>query len=187
MKISKKQIGDLIWVAALVILFTTPLGTTVKIYLNRLISMSPSVEEKQETILVKNLWWNLQNLEDGKRVNLKDFKGKVVFINQWATWCPPCLAEMPDIEDLYKDYKDKVVFLMVCTDDKNKVESLMSKEGYTFKNYRPLSDTPSELVESSIPHTVVLDKEGYIRVDKVGAANWNSDSFRRALDDMLME
>lgn len=56
--------------------------------------------------------WQLETI-DGQKVNLNDFRGKTIFLNLWATWCPPCLAEMPSIQKLYDQYKDNVAFVMV--------------------------------------------------------------------------
>lgn len=187
MKISKKRWSDLLWVLALVILLFTPLGKTLKVYINRLIAFSPSVLEQKESVLVKNVSWQLQSLESGKFINLNTLKGKVIFINQWATWCPPCLAEMPEINDLYRDYKDKVTFLMISSDDKESIKDLMIKENYHFINYKSQSHTPKALQSNALPQTFVIDKSGYIRVDKIGAAKWNSDDFRAELDQMINE
>src|SRR5690625_2274692 len=55
--------------------------------------------------------------ENGKIVNLSEFEGKHIFMNFWATWCPPCIAEMPSINELYNEMNDEVVFVMISTDD----------------------------------------------------------------------
>ena len=187
MKISKKRWGDIAWIVAFLIILFTPLGKEIKIQINRLMAFSPSVTEQDESVHLTTFQWTLQSLETREVVNLNDFKGQVIFMNTWATWCPPCIAEMPEIEQLYADYKDKVKFLMLTTDKQKGIDSFMNKQGYTFKNYRPVSETPKAIESSSIPYTVVIDKQGYIRVDKVGAAKWNHTDFREALDRMLEE
>ena len=187
MKISKKRWADLIWIAALIILLFTPLGKTIKIHINRLIAFSPDVVKQSEAVRLTNYNWDLKEIKTGKRMNLNSFKNQVVFINTWATWCPPCIAEMPEIQELYTDYKDKVTFLMVSGDAKEDIEAFMNTERYTFKNYTSISATPKNLNSTSIPYTIVLDKEGYIRVDKVGSAQWNHNDFRAALDKMIEE
>lgn len=187
MKITKKRWIDLLWIIALIILFFTPLGKTIKVQINRLIAFSPSVIQKEDAMQVNNDYWIVKSLETGEKINFSDLKGQVIFINHWATWCPPCLAEMPDIDALYKTYKDKVVFLITTSDHKTKVNTFMETEGYTFKNYTSLTSVPANLGSNALPHTLVIDKQGYIRVDKIGAAKWNAEGFRETLDKMLNE
>lgn len=187
MKISKKRWGDIIWIVLLLVIMFTPLGKTIKVYINALIARSPSVIELKEAKALNAMNWTLESLDSGELVNLKSYKGQVIFINTWATWCPPCIAEMPDINNLYADYKDKVVFLMVTSDKKSVVDQFMQKENYDFINYTERSSVPKALHSKSIPYTAVIDKKGYIRVEKTGAAKWNSDSFRKALDSMLQD
>ena len=72
---------------------------------------------------------------DGQKINLSELKGKVVLLNYWATWCPPCIAEMPDLEELYQAYKTQVDFYFVTNDDPEKVSIFMKKHEYTFPIY----------------------------------------------------
>lgn len=187
MKIPKKRWGDIAWIVLLIIILFTPLGKAIKIEVNKLIAFSPSVIEQKDAIQLEVFNWQLQELKTGELINLNDLKNQVVFINTWATWCPPCLAEMPEINDLYTDYKDKITFLIVSTDEEKALREYMNQNGYVFKNYHPLSNVPQDLNSTSIPHTIVIDKSGYIRVDKVGSAKWNHKDFRKALDKMILE
>ncbi len=187
MKISKKRWGDLTWVTVFAIILFTPLGMTVKIEINKLIAFCPDVSDQNDAIRLDTFNWQLQDLKSGKVMNLIDLKGEVIFINTWATWCPPCLAEMSDINALYKDYKDKINFVMVSNDREALITNYMTERTYTFKNYMPISNAPEALSSKSIPHTVIIDKSGYIRVDKVGSAKWNHEDLRAELDKMIME
>ncbi|CEQ20641.1 cytochrome C-type biogenesis protein [[Clostridium] sordellii] len=108
----------------------------------------------------------------GKEHKLSDYKGKTIFLNLWATWCPPCRDEMPYIEELYKEYKkntDEVVILGVASPnlgqegDAKHVKDFLKQEGYTFP---VLLDEGGSLVYqygiSSFPSTFIIDKDGYI-------------------------
>jgi len=113
----------------------------------------------------------------GNEHTLSDYKGKVVFLNFWATWCPPCRKEMPDIEKLYREYnfnKDEVVFLGVVNPSsdeypnnqdvkKEEIISFIEKNGYTFPT---VFDETGEVLQnyfiSAFPTTFMVDKEGYI-------------------------
>ena len=107
----------------------------------------------------------------GKQHSLADYKGKTIFLNFWATWCPPCKAEMPDIQKLYEEYGDngEVVILGVAAPnfsnetDEDGIKTFLKQNGYT---YPVLMDTTGELFMqygiSSYPTTFMIDKEGNV-------------------------
>ncbi|GIM27649.1 hypothetical protein CPJCM30710_03150 [Clostridium polyendosporum] len=129
-------------------------------------SQSSTTSEK-----VSALDFRLKDL-NGKEVSLNDFKGKKVFLNFWATWCPPCRAEMPDIEKLYQETKDSdlVILAVNIGEDNNTVKSFIDKNTY---NFRVLLDTDQSVASKydivSIPTSFFIDKEGYIIAKKIGA------------------
>ena len=126
--------------------------------------------------------FNLVTL-DGKNVNFEMFKGKTVFLNIWATWCPPCIAEMPDIHTLYKDIANEdIVFVMLSTDeDANKVRRFIDRKGFTFPVYRMTEQLPAVFWTQSIPATFVISPEGKIIFKKLGIANYNTNEFKELL------
>src|ERR1700744_3525044 len=103
---------------------------------------------------------------DGKVLDLQQQKGKVVFINFWATWCPPCLAELPSVNDLYLKVKDNpnIVFLSIDADNNLPKSSLFLKnKGYVFPVYGgEMKGLPHTFYPEIIPTTVVIDKKGFI-------------------------
>ncbi|GLU53360.1 TlpA family protein disulfide reductase [Dyadobacter frigoris] len=114
---------------------------------------------------------------DGKTVDLASLKGKVIFINFWATWCPPCIAEMPSINALYGKFKDNenVVFLMVDVDGNyQKSDSFMKKHHYGLEVVSPAVEIPPVFMQGAVPTTVILDKEGKMVYRQEGAADYNS-------------
>jgi thiol-disulfide isomerase/thioredoxin len=108
-----------------------------------------------------------------------------VFINLWATWCPSCIAEFQNIQELYNDYRDKAVFLLVSDESPKNIKKFLDRKGYDIQIFNPLTNYPDDFNPRSIPRTYIIDKEGYIVVDKKGAANWNSDKVRNQLDKLL--
>lgn len=130
--------------------------------------------------------WYLKS-DDDVLLNFKDTKGKVVFVNFWATWCPPCIAEMPSLQALYNDYKDKVVFVFSTKDDFVTIKGFKERRDFNFQVYRPSENVPSELETSSIPRTFIINKQGEIVVDESGAVDWNSAKVRGQLDQLLKE
>ena len=108
-------------------------------------------------------------------------------INFWATWCPPCIAEMPSLQALYDDYSDKVEFLFVTNEDFKTVDTFKKKKDFNFEVYNPVGTIPQSLQTSSIPRTFIINKKGEIVVDESGAVDWNSTTVRGQLDQLLSE
>lgn len=129
----------------------------------------------------------------GNVVDFNSFKGKVVFLNLWATWCGPCRSEMPSIEALYSSIpdKDKVVFVMLSMDKpehQGKVVKYIQSNEYTFPAYTLNDNLSPQLREVlSIPTTFVISKDGTIVSKKVGAANYDNNRFRKFLHELVVE
>lgn len=114
--------------------------------------------------------------------------GQVRFINFWATWCAPCLAEMPAIARLHRDYGDQVEFIMVSMDeDLDLAERFLESKDYRLKAVQPASSIPRSLTTGLIPTTVVVDRKGRIAVHEAGMADYDSREFRNVLDRLLQE
>lgn len=117
---------------------------------------------------------------DGQIVNLKDQKGKVVFINFWATWCPPCVAEMPSIQKLYSTLKEdeRILFLLVDMDNKpEKSQKFMDKRRFNLPVYTPASSIPDILFTRALPTTIVLNKNRKIVFKHEGTADYSNAEF----------
>jgi len=185
MKVSKSQRNNVLFLLVIAILVIPQTRQPIQVFLNKgLALISPSIESKEDQTTLKSYNWKLKDEAE----NVFDFestKGKVVFINFWATWCPPCIAEMPSIQALYNDYKDKVVFLFVTNDRYNDINKFLDKHDYTFKVYNPVTSNSSLFEVKSIPRTFLIDKNGKIIIDESGAANWDSDKVRATIDGLL--
>ncbi|HZY81048.1 MAG TPA: TlpA disulfide reductase family protein [Cyclobacteriaceae bacterium] len=120
---------------------------------------------------------------NGQRIKFEDFKGKVVFLNLWATWCGPCRSEMPTIQSLYEKVgSDDVVFVILSVDydkDEPKITPYITRNKYTFPVYRPSGSLTSQLDVPGIPTTLIIDKEGKIVRKEVGATNFDTEKFRK--------
>lgn len=182
MKITKGQISNFFFLVLIGLLLYPP----TKVYLIRLISFSPTAIEKNEQERITNYNWSLRGLNTAS-VNFNDYKDKVVLVNFWATWCPPCVAEMPSLKDLHKDYKDKIDFLLISNEKWKVIDEFYKENNYNFLTYSNASNPPKELQVSSIPATFIIDKKGNIVMNKNGAANWNSSDVRNLLDKLLKE
>lgn len=128
--------------------------------------------------------------QNGSILSLDDLKGKVVFINFWATWCPPCVAEMPSIQKLFTQNKgnNQLVFLMVDVDNNLvKSQKFIAKNNYDFPLYTPASDIPSSYLGESIPTTLVLNKKGEIVFRHEGGADYSNSDFQKFISKLAQE
>ncbi len=131
----------------------------------------------------------------GESIPMEQLKGKVIFLNLWATWCGPCRAEMPAIESLYKGVAHKdLAFVMLSIDRKNdetKVKNYIATKGFTFPVYLVEHPFPNNLPEilqvPSIPTTFVINKQGEVVYKNVGTANYDTKKFRNFLQALLNE
>lgn len=185
MKISKKTVGNIIFLAAIALLVIPQTRQPIQVLLQKGIALVKPISINDEKLTkISDYKWKL--IDENKNVlNFEDTKGKVVLINFWATWCPPCIAEMPSLQSLYNDYNDKVVFLFVTSDYYSEINPFLEKNNYTFKVYRAASKYPKDFDISTIPRTFLIDKNGNIIIDENGVANWNSKSVRRTIDKLL--
>jgi cytochrome c-type biogenesis protein len=108
-------------------------------------------------------------LLSGETVNLSDFRGKVVIINFWATWCGPCVRKLPGIQQISEVYADDAVVLAInCSEDKSKVEDFISENGYTFHvgpDYGPIQ---SLYPTQGIPYSIIVNADGVITQMNLG-------------------
>ena len=191
-KKTKKEIRDwVIFVGVLLTLYFTGLHTDVAAFAQRMVLATgianPNTEINQKEKEVAAYDFTLKSLE-GKELNFEEQRGKVVFINFWATWCAPCIAEMPSIQNLYEVYKDdaNVSFVMINIDDKkSKAKQFIDKKNYTFPVYFAASTLiPKVYSTKGIPATFVIDKEGYIVYKKTGMASYDAKKFIGFISDL---
>lgn len=118
--------------------------------------------------------------EKNETIALSDLAGKVVFINFWASWCPPCRAEMPSINKLYGKLSSNadIVFITVDADDNFiKTRKFLNRKGYKLPLYAVSGSVPGELFSGSLPTTVVLDKKRQLVFRHEGALDYADSRF----------
>ncbi len=175
--------SNLLFVVALFIMIYSP----TREWVLRQIAFSPSVIESKEAEKIETYQWLLKGVTT-EDLNFENTKNKVVLVNFWATWCPPCRAEMPMLQKLYQEYKDKVVFILVTNENQQKVTAFFTEKGYDFPVYNSITSPPQVFTKTnSIPATYLIDKNGKVRISKTGAADWNSDKVKKLIDNLLNE
>lgn len=186
MKIFKNQWSNIILIVIILAMVIPQTRKPIQIFVNKLISFAPSVNDEEDRVKIADYNWVLES-NRGKRTEFSEFENKVVIVNFWATWCPPCLAEMPSFQELYEDYSDKVTFLFVSGEQHETVDNFMKRKRFTLPGYKMLTKAPEPMDGRTLPTTYVIAKDGSIVVDKVGAADWNNEKFRKTLDKLISE
>ncbi len=123
---------------------------------------------------------------DGNAVKLSDFKGTPVVLNFWASWCPPCKAELPDFENVYAELDGKVAFFMINATDgvretKETAADYIAEQGYQFPVFYDLGLQATSLYGiSSFPTTVLIDSDGYTAGGYIGMID--EETLRNGID-----
>ena len=123
---------------------------------------------------------------DGRPANLRQFRGKAVLVNLWASWCPPCLAEMPGLQALYQKIDtSKVAFVLISLDaNPNKARALLKRKNYTLPVFFPAAALPAPFDSPSIPSTVILTPSGRLADRHDGMADYDTPEFKAALEKL---
>ncbi|MBX2952636.1 MAG: TlpA family protein disulfide reductase [Leadbetterella sp.] len=125
---------------------------------------------------------------DGQNTDLSTLGGKVVVLNFWATWCPPCIREMPSLQALYNKYQGNpnVEFLVVEVDNKpDLAKAFVEKHNFTFPVYSPAGMIPEAFLGQAIPTTVILNKKGEISYRHEGMSDFMADDFLGEFEGIL--
>jgi thiol-disulfide isomerase/thioredoxin len=128
--------------------------------------------------------------EKGNIQNTSSLRGKVVFINFWASWCPPCRAEFPSIETLYSTFKNNsnIFFVMINEDDDWAAgRNFLEKKHYITPMFKIRSTVPPALYNGTLPTTLVLDKSGKVVFRHEGFANYASEDFISQINTLIKE
>ncbi len=154
--------------------------------MNKLTMHRPAIirEASQVSLLDADYDWTLLDIT-GNAISFSKFKDEVVFLSIWATWCPPCRAEMPNIQHLFEQYGDRVSFVLASQEEPETILRFMEDQGYTMPMYRLVQNPPAKLSTSSIPTSFLISPEGKIQVRKTGAARWDGKFFTAYLDELL--
>lgn len=182
----KKNGSTLVLLVLVALLFIPQTGTPIKVFFNRLLAFSPSKISSEDQVSITDYSWRLVDLK-GNATQFHSAEGKVALVNVWATWCPPCLAEMPSMQALYDKYDTKVAFYFVSLEAPETLLRFMKKKGYSFPVYTTQAAFPQALETSSLPTTYLISKSGKIIMKKKGAADWDSESVHKTIDALLEE
>tara|TARA_R110000850_G_scaffold150497_1_gene273218 strand:- start:127766 stop:128326 length:561 start_codon:yes stop_codon:yes gene_type:complete len=186
MKFLKKNLSNILFAVFILLLLIPQTRMPIQVFLQRLIAFSPSTisEDKREAVATYD--WQLNSIDDGQ-INFSTSEGEVILVNLWATWCAPCVAEMPSLQKLYNDYGDKMAFYFISNEIENKLNAFLKDNQYNLPVFQPLEPAPEALNSNALPTTYIIDKSGNIVIKKTGVADWNSKKTRDILDDLIGE
>ena len=150
--------------------------------------VAPSSEEmKVTTIDFESNMLQFSDLENNIST-IQNFKGKNLFVNYWATWCNPCLAEMPYMVELYEKYKNEedIKFLFLSREDLKTIKNYIPKDENLQKLpiYKIITDDEF-FATSGIPTTFIIDSTGEVLVKDIGTAFWNDESVFKFIDSLI--
>ena len=185
MKNRKKTVLKVVIILFILSFFITPLGHYGKLFLNQIFSFSPPIVPEVDRKKITDYSWRLKDAE-WNFFNFDRSKGKVIFINFYASWRLPSEAELKSVQNLYDDYNDKVDFYIITNEEREPVEEFMEKNDFHFPvTYLIIGDKSSVKVPEKPPHSYIIDKEGNIIIDKGGIADWDTVKVRNLLDDLI--
>ena len=181
------KISDIVFIAFIIALLIPGPRTKILAVVNNLKAkvIQPSQQANAGSLSENDYLWQLYDI-NGNPHALAEYKGKVIFINFWATWCGPCLGEMPEIQKFYDIYKNNpnVQFLIISNQPSNEISAFIKKTNYTFPVFQA-SGTPAILATNTIPTSYLIDKNGKIIFKKTGVANWSGKKMQKIINELL--
>jgi thiol-disulfide isomerase/thioredoxin len=176
--------GDIFTVLLIVLIIIPSTRKELRTYASK-VKMHLTSVEKEKTQINPGAK-NSLILKDpsGKQTNLGTHLNKPVFINFWATWCPPCRAEMPSIQKLYEKYKNEVNFLIISDQSLEKQQGFLKQNNYELPVYQLLSRPKGSFSYNVLPTTMIISSDEKIILKKEGAHNWNSKTIRKIINDL---
>lgn len=175
-----------IYVILVLVLSAFALIKPLRDFVSGQITMSATVDKvNNETMLAENLLdIDLKGINTGS-TNLKNLRGKVLFLNFWGTWCPPCRMEWPTIEKLYQLKKDKMEFALIAMQDQEAdVRKFLKEHHYTAPVYIAESPLDPKILPSAFPTTYLIAKDGRILKKEDSSMDWSKDSILEFIDNV---
>ncbi len=178
--------SSLLFALFIILLIIPQTRTPIQVALNRakLLVWSPSELAAEDQTQLEPFTYQLRDLNGTPRT-IEIGMGKVIFISYWATWCPPCIAELPSIEKLYADYGEQVNFILITNEDPEVVTRFLEKKQYDLPVFNPRMQTPEALFDRSIPTNYVIDGKAKVIIKETGVADWDSEKVRGVLEELI--
>ncbi len=183
-----KKAGDVLFWLLLVLLILPGPRKVIATAVNRIVLLvrTPSMPGSSSGVPLQetDFRWTVRDVR-GEAVPMDVFRGQVIFLNFWATWCPPCVAELPEIQKAYDRFGEEVAFVLVTGEDPAKVTAFFEKHGYELPVYFQTGPIPDVFAHRAIPTTFIVSRDERIVLSKKGAMNWDSGSTSRMFQKLI--
>jgi thiol-disulfide isomerase/thioredoxin len=166
--------GDIFTLLLIVLIIIPSTRKELRTYASKVKMHLTSVEKEEKQISPDAKSSLILKDTEGNQTTLSAHLNKPVFINFWATWCPPCRAEMSSIQKLYNTYKNEVNFLIISDQSMGKQQGFLEQNNYKLPVYQLLSRPKGSFAYNVLPTTMVISSDEKIILKKEGAHNWNS-------------
>jgi len=174
---------DFILLTLIIVMLIPSARSSFSVFVVKNTMLSP--RESNKTVILSEKEWGLCLINNtGNKIFLSEFMDKPLIINFWATWCSPCIAELPSFQKLYDKYKQNVHFVFIVNEPNNVINSFLEKKNFTIPCFRVSGDIPEMFETGVIPSTYLIHHEHLI-VNKTGAARWDSGKIMRLLDNLI--
>ncbi len=177
---------NIVYFVLLVALLAFMMIKPLRDFVSEQMSMSPTVAKiNNETLLSDEvLDIDLKGINTSS-TNLKNLRGKVLFLNFWGTWCPPCRTEWPTIQKLYDLKKDKLEFALIAMQDQEEdVKKFLKENNYTVPVYIAESPLDPKVLPVAFPTTYLIGKDGRILKKEDSSMDWSKDSILEFIDNV---
>jgi len=166
---------DIVFIILVILLLIPSTRKELSSFLIRTTALPPSALDSDDQYTIDNatLQWQLYDYK-GNTYKFEDLLNKPVFLNFWATWCPPCNAELPAISELYNESKNQANFVLVSYEKPEVVKTFAKKHGYTDLPLFYAQVPPPDFESPTIPTTFIVAKNKKVVLKKKGAARWNT-------------
>lgn len=180
------KITDLLFILLVIAMLIPASRREIRLVAARLTASSPKAihEEKQEVVSEQTYNWTLYDLE-GNKVPFRQFRGQAIFLNFWASWCAPCIAEKPEIQALYDQFGSEAAFVLVSDESPERIRQFMETRGFDMPVYIRRGGAPPDFASGTIPVSFVIAPDGRIVIRKTGASKWNSSSMQSLMRELI--
>ena len=177
---------NIIYIVLTVVFLAFMLIKPLRNFVTEQIAMSPTVAKvNNETMLpAEVLDIDLKGINTSS-TNLKNLRGKVLFLNFWGTWCPPCRTEWPTVQKLYDLRKDKLEFALIAMQDQEEdVKKFLKDNNYSVPVYIAESPLDPKILPQAFPTTYLIGKDGRILKKEDSSMDWSKDSTLEFIDNV---
>lgn len=180
------KVFDFVFLALIVMLLTPGGRLTFRTWVLATGLLSGVSQNESVRLSPEVYKWQLQD-QNGGLHSFAEYRGKPIFLNFWATWCGPCVAEMPSIAKLIELRSKDVAFLLVTNENPEKVKSFLKNRNWSFPVYFPTTEVPDVFQTTSIPTTMLISKTGTVKHRSSGMTKWDGGPGISFIDELIEE